>query len=258
MDTESPTRILHLPSGHNFRDIGGYPAANGRTVKWRQIFRSGYMSRITGDDVSALHALGIDTICDFRANAERSEHPTVWHDTTPTELWARDYDFSAGALAQHVARPDVVGAEVRESMLEIYRMLPFEQADSYHELFDRIANGRIPLVFNCSAGKDRTRVASALLLSVLGVSRDDIEDDYMLTNETIDGLISYMESSKKYRNIVTIRREHALPLLRAEREYLETSFHMVEEGHGTVENYMTDVLGISHAQQDAIRANLLE
>jgi protein-tyrosine phosphatase len=62
MKIESPARILHLPSGHNFRDIGGYPAKDGLTVKWRQVFRSGYMSKITGADTEQLHRLGIDTI----------------------------------------------------------------------------------------------------------------------------------------------------------------------------------------------------
>ncbi len=250
-------RILHLATGHNFRDIGGYPTHDGRSVKWRQVFRSGYMSSVTGEDAAQLHALGIDTICDLRATGERETRPTRWHTQSSTELWARDYEFSSGALSQLVQRPDVMHGDMHAAMITIYQELPFEQADSYRELFRRLAAGRVPMVFNCSAGKDRTGLASALLLSVLGVPRDVIEEDYLLTNATIDGLISYMETESHYSNFVSSRREHAMPLLRAEPEYLATSYDVIAARHGTVDSYMSDVLGITAADQDAIRAHLL-
>lgn len=255
--TSAHQRILHLPTGHNFRDIGGYPAADGRSVRWRQVYRSGYMSKITGDDIAALHALGIDTICDFRANDEREERPTVWHEGTTTELWARDYEFSAGALAELMENTDILEGQTRDSMIEIYTVLPYEQADSYREMFRRLAAGRVPLVFNCSAGKDRTGVASALLLSLLGVPRDVIYDDYMLTNASMDGLVAYMEQSPKYRAFVVERRDHALPLIRAERDYLDTTFAVIAQDHGSVERYLADVLDISPEDQITMRDNLL-
>jgi protein-tyrosine phosphatase len=254
----TPDRILPLTTGHNFRDMGGYRAADGRVVKWRQLFRSGFMSKIAGDDAAHLVALGIDTICDLRANGERETRPTKWHDMAKTELWVRDYDFSAGALFELIKRADVMHDEMRATMIEIYRVLPFEQAESYREMFKRLAAGRLPLVFNCSAGKDRTGVAAALILSVLGVARDVIEEDYLLTNSAISGLISYMENEPKYREFVIGRREHAMPLLRAESEYLATSFAVIEAQHGTVANYLTDILDITADEQAAIRAHLLE
>jgi protein-tyrosine phosphatase len=257
-DDVQPQRVLQLATGHNFRDIGGYPAEGGRTVKWRRIFRSGFMSRISGDDLQQLKGLGIDTICDFRANGERERHPTSWQADSQTELWARDYDFSAGGLFQLIERSDVIAGEMRDTMVEVYRVLPFEQADSYREMFKRIAAGRVPLVFNCSAGKDRTGVAAALLLAVLGVSRESIEADYLLTNEFIGRLIAYMENEPKYARFVTDRREHAMPLLRADADYLATSFDTIEASHGSVGGYLTTVLGVTEAEQNAIRVNLLD
>jgi protein-tyrosine phosphatase len=251
-------RVLKLPTGHNFRDLGGYPAQDGLSVKWRQVFRSGFMSKIAGDDLAQLRALGVDTICDLRANTERATRPTRWHEADPTELWTRDYDFSAGALFELLERPDVIKGEMHETMVNIYRVLPFEQADSYREMFRRLAAGRVPLVFNCSAGKDRTGVAAALLLSVLGVPRDVIEEDYLLTNAAMDGLVDYMRNEPKYAAFVTTRREHAMPLLRAESEYLTTSFAAIDAAHGSVREYMADILGISAEDQAAIRGHLLD
>jgi protein-tyrosine phosphatase len=258
MNIENQQRILHLPSGHNFRDIGGYRTDDGRTVKWRQIFRSGYMSKITDEDRDQLHRLGIDTICDFRANGERTERPTVWHEGTATQLWARDYELSAGALGDLMKEPHIQAAQSRASMLAVYRELPYEQADSYREMFDRIAAGRVPLVFNCSAGKDRTGVASALVLTLLGVPRGVVDEDYLLTNATIDDLFKFMAESKQYKAFVTDRREQIMPVMMAEKEYLDTSFDVIEREHGSVENYVRDILSLSDDAIEAIRVNLLD
>lgn len=258
MTSDSHPRFIHLPSGHNFRDLGGYPAADGRSVRWRQVFRSGFMSKITAADAATLHALGIDTICDFRANAERDERPTLWHGGSATQLWARDYDFSAGAIAELLDRPDILAAQTRDTMIEIYRELPYEQADSLRELFARIAAGRLPLLFNCSAGKDRTGIASALLLDLLGVARDTIEQDYMLTNAAMDGLIAFMADSPKYRHLLDDADIGRIePLLRAEPDYLATSFAVIEDTHGSVAAYMSEVVGVGADERAAIRELLL-
>jgi protein-tyrosine phosphatase len=257
MIDDSPPRFLPLPTGHNFRDMGGYHAADGRRVKWGQLFRSGYMSRIDADDAERLNALGIDTICDLRANDERDERPTLWHSAAKTELWARDHAFSAGKLGELMLRPDLKVDHTTESMMVIYEALPHEQAVSYRELLLRIAQGRVPIVFNCSAGKDRTGVAAALILSILGVSRALIEEDYLLSNTVVDGLIAFMESSSKYGPAVRERRHLVLPMLRVEPEYLAKSFATIERKHGSMDRYLDEVLGIGADEQVAIRENLL-
>jgi protein-tyrosine phosphatase len=253
-----PWRVVQLAKGHNFRDIGGYPAANGRTTKWRHIFRSGYMSRVTDEDITQLHALGIVTICDFRTNSERLHRPTQWHKGTTTDLWARDYDFSTGAIFDMADSALVSAAEMRASMLKLYEELPFDQSGSYREMFQRISSGRVPLLFNCSAGKDRTGVAAALILGLLGVPRDVIEQDYMLTNVAMDGLIAFMEKEPKYSKFITENRDQAMPLLRAEPEYLHASFNAIDEKYGTIEDYVRAELGLTHGDIAAIQAHLLD
>ena len=234
MRDPTPPRFIPLPSGHNFRDLGGYATADGRHVRWGMLFRSGFMSKISAEDGATLHALGIDTICDLRANGERAERPTRWHEGSATELWARDHHFSAGAIAELIASLDAIASQTRDSMIEVYRKLPWEQTESLREMFGRIVAGRVPLLFNCSAGKDRTGIAAALLLSLLGVPRETIEEDYLLTNQAMDGLIAFMADSPMYRDFVHARREHAMPLLRAELDYLATSFAAIEQRHGSV------------------------
>ena len=255
--TDPLPRILARSTGQNFRDMGGYPVMDGRTTRWRTLFRSGVMSRVKDDDHDELHALGIDTICDFRANGERERHPTRWHERGTTELWMRDYDFSSGNLHQMVQKPDVVADDVHAAMTEIYRHMPFEQAPAFAEMFKRLAAGRVPLVFNCSAGKDRTGIAAALILTVLGASPEVIEGDYMLTNDAIEGLSSFLIGDPNYKALIAERIEHAQPLLRAEPEYLATAFSVIESEHGSVEAYLHDRLGVTSADRQAIQGHLL-
>lgn len=253
----APPRMLCLETGHNFRDIGGYPSEDGRHVRWRRVFRSGVMSRITGDDATQLHELGIDTICDLRTNSERRRRPTLWHEGGATTLWERDHQSSGGALTELTERADLSAADVRAVMRDVYKELPYEQADGVRELFRRIAEGHLPLVFNCSAGKDRTGVAAALLLSALGVPRAFIEEDYLLTNEFLPRLIPLLQADSSFGNFVRDRPDAALPLLRAEHEYLAAMFESIAARDGSVADYLQNVAGVTPAELAAIRAELL-
>jgi protein-tyrosine phosphatase len=256
----APPRVLPIDTGHNVRDLGGYPSSEGRTVRWRHLFRSGVMSRVAGEDVAALRALGIASICDFRTNDERVRRPTVWHEHegSPTELYARDYDFSGGSLFTLFESGTLTAPEMHDTMIGVYRELPFEQAEAYRAMFTRIAAGQVPLLFNCSAGKDRTGVAAALLLHMLEVPHHIITQDYLETNIFLEKLASFMATEPKYKLLVESQYEVALPLLRAEAEYLEAAFAAITARHGTVAAYFADELGISPADQDNIRARLLE
>ena len=258
MNIEKSERILPLSSGQNFRDMGGYRTADGRMVKWGHIFRSGHMAKINDEDRVRLHDLGIKKICDFRANGERAERPTLWHEGSETDLWARDHEFSSGAMTQMLGRTDFEAAHIRDYMLKIYGELPYEQAESYRETFSLIAGGQVPLVFNCTAGKDRTGLAAAILLELLGVSRDVIVEDYLLTNHAIDGLFAYMADTKKYGAFVTAKRDEIMPLMIADADYLNVSFAKIDSEHGSMESYAREILGFDKAIIESICENLLD
>lgn len=258
MTISQPPRILPLKSGHNFRDMGGYPTREGRQVKWRTVYRSGYMSRIDDSDREELHRLGIDTICDFRSNSERDERPTIWHEGSPTELWSRDHEHSVGILFELMKRADPKAEDTRNAMVDAYRTLPYEQSDSYREFFGRLAAGRLPILFNCSAGKDRTGVAAAILLDLLGVSREQIVEDYMISNNYIDGLIEWMRTSSNYAAFVSEDIDRAMPLMSCDASYLDTTFATIESNHGSTAAYLAEELGIAPDQQARIREYLLD
>lgn len=253
---------MHRPPGiktaHNLRDMGGIVAQDGRRVRRGMLYRSGHMAAIAGDDLPAIRALRIDSVVDLRANDERARHPTAWPEGTETELWARDYSFSSGSLHDILSRSDLGSDDVHNAMVGIYERLHDEQAESFAELFKRLAAGRVPLLFNCSAGKDRTGVAAALILSVIGVDEAAIVEDYLVTNAWIDALAAHLIKDPRYSNMLEHRRAQGLPLLHADSAYLDAAFGAIAREYGSVAAYVAQRLGVDQHDQATMREMLLE
>lgn len=247
-------RLVTLEGGFNFRDFGGYAAADGRRVKRGLLYRSGVMTHLTGDDAARLHDLGIATICDLRTTSERAAQPTLWHEGSEIEYWARDYQGRAGNLGAMLSREDASAADLRAVMIEAYQLIPWQQADSYRAMFERLAAGRVPLVVNCSAGKDRTGIAVALVLAALGVPKDVIEADYLFTNRAdFDWLRARFAG-----RLSSLPPEVIAPMFASDLAYLDAMFVAIENRHGSISAYLRDILGIGPDGLEALRANLLD
>jgi len=171
-------RILPLEGGRNFRDLGGYRTEDGRQVRWGRLYRSGVMAGLTASDLAYVNGLGIRFICDLRAPGERSREPHPFTGPDAPAMASFDYDMSrsmAGVLGART-RADAVAA-FADAYVDMAQYL----APNYADMFERLLRRETPLTVNCSAGKDRTGVAAALILSVLGASRDTVVADYALS-----------------------------------------------------------------------------
>ncbi len=176
--TRVAERLLPLEGGRNFRDIGGWRAADGRQVKWGKIYRSGVMANLTLADLEYLKKLGILAICDLRNPQERTSEPNPFLKTPGPKVVATDYDMSASmaAFMTMKTREDAI-----QGFADAYVGFLDMLTPHYTDMFARLVANEGPLAFNCSAGKDRTGMASALILSVLGVPRETVLTDYGLT-----------------------------------------------------------------------------
>lgn len=251
-------RLIPIAGSHNLRDLGGYRTADGRTVRRGLLYRSGVMTGTSEADHAAFRDLGIATIFDLRANHERTHRPTVWHEGTGVTYHSRDHEQSVGALDRMIETGSVAAEGVTTMIREVYRQLPFEQAGSYRALFRLILDRQLPLLFNCTAGKDRTGVAAALILCALGVPREAIEYDYTLTELSLDRLVAIILEDPRYAGFTALPREDYLPMLRADAGYLSIAFETIEDRHGSVVAYLDEVLGVGPADIEALRAALLE
>ena len=177
---DSPTRHLALQGASNFRDLGGYPTSDGRTTRWRHIFRSNHLGQLTAADVEIVRALGVRSAFDFRGVEERAAGVCVVNEITvhslpiePTVVAALRAELAEGRLTAPVAL---------ELMRQSYRNYVRDNTHSFRALFGHLLEDRAPLVIHCTAGKDRTGFACALILHTLGVPDEVISEDYLLTN----------------------------------------------------------------------------
>lgn len=250
-------RIVPMEGGHNFRDIGGYPAAHGRHIARGLVFRSGTMSELSERDHAILEGLGLKVICDLRSTSERDRRPSRLPQAAQYEIWSRDHQMSAGDLTAAMRRPDATPDTVRGIMIKAYRTLAYEQAPSYRELFLRIARGSLPLVFHCAAGKDRTGIAAALLLELLGVPREQIFADYVMTDAFFARACRLVASDPLGDQLAGVEQAIWEPMLRADPTYLAAMFLELEVRHGSAVHFIHEELGLTEDEVAAIRSRLL-
>ncbi len=251
-------RLLALEGSRNLRDLGGYPTGDGRQVKWGMLFRSGSIAGLTQADWEHMTARGVRALCDLRTTHERTHEPFAWAETPGLKYWARDYPSSFGELRKVMASDFPTGEDARAAMLAGFAELPFEQSLAYRQIFRHLRDGDVPLLFNCSAGKDRAGTAAAIILSALGVPREVVVQDFQLTDE-LGNLREAMMSRPE--NVSLLSRQPAevsYAILSADPAYIATALASIDSRHGSIERYVDEMLGIGAAELAEIRDILLE
>ena len=251
-------RVLPLQGGQNFRDLGGYRTADGRIVKWGTIYRSGAMHRLTTDDFRYLASAGLKTVVDLRSTSERSKEAVAWPEGMKPEVHSKDYELDSRTLFASLAKPGLTGAEVKATMARFYRDVPITFADQYSVIFAEILAGDTPLAFNCSAGKDRTGVASALLLIALGVPRETAIEDYLLSNTYFKPDVAAADpKDPQVAFFARLPAEARQALMGVDRSYLEAALATVDAYPGGPEAYYREKLGMDVASIAKLRDKLL-
>jgi protein-tyrosine phosphatase len=254
--TPAHDRLLPLEGGQNFRDLGGYRTADGRVVKWDRIYRSGAMSRLTEKDFAWLAAHDLKTVVDFRDTRERTAEPVNWPATAKPTVLSRDYAMEHGMFMNALLKPDQTGEEVSKVMATLYRDIPNLFADQYRTLFEQLLATDGAVAFNCSAGKDRTGVAAAILLSVLGVDRETVIQDYLLSNAHFRPQAMKADDP----NMAMFRKlppEAVKALMGVDRHYIEAAFATMEAYPGGMKGYYREKLGLDDVKIASLRAKYL-
>jgi protein-tyrosine phosphatase len=255
---DDPRRHVALHGAYNTRDLGGYPTFDNRRVRWGRVYRSSALSQATDDDVAELIGRGIRFICDLRSGPERLAAPNAWAAVAGIESWGLPPMENVGDSRQLLEASLVSVEETRALMMRTYRQIPFDQARGYAHAFARLARDSTPLLFHCSAGKDRSGVAAALLLDVLGVSREAISRDYLLSNRVRAQIEAAFVADPRHELAARDLSRSWSPLMDADAWYLAAMFDAVESQRGSVAGYFSADLGIDAAGLGALRAQLLE
>src|ERR1700681_3107596 len=244
----APARHLNLAGASNFRDLGGYPGRDGRAVRWRQIFRSNHLVHLTEADIEGLRPLELKSAFDFRGTDERvaaicglaeiAVHSLPIEPTVVATLRAR---LAEGAVLS--------AADVLDVMRQSYRNYVRYNTASFRALFAHLLEDRAPLVIHCTAGKDRTGFACALILHVLGVPDDLIAEDYLLTNRFYRRDPS--TSSDLPEDVKQV-------LASVQTSFLAAAFEAVSAEYGGLECYLRGGLGLRAQERAGLEARYLE
>lgn len=224
-----PSRVLPIEGAYNVRDLGGYPAADNKTVKWRKVIRSGDLNLLTDKDIAYFNEIPLKTYIDFRDSAEIASAP----DKTPPSLINQLFlPIETG----NIINMETITPEFAETALvEGNKHFARDNQDVYKEFFRILMEQEsTPLLFHCSAGKDRTGFGAALFLASLGVDREVIIEDYLLTNKLL---------KDKYADVIA-QMPALKPLFEVRKEYILAAFEVIDTEYGGMESYLTNQLGV--------------
>ena len=246
---------------HNFRELGGYKACDGRHVKHNIFFRAPALCKIeTKEDFEKFKSFGIKTIYDFRSKPEREFKPdpvfegVIRHEISAlTDLDGNEINFDFKGF-ENLSKEKI--AELIKLVQVGYSKMAINNK-AYIEMFKDICAGNVPLLYHCSAGKDRTGVASALILSLFGVDKEDIIYDYLKTNDynAEDVIKKAMVSTD---SLPPEAMEAVKSLSGVQRKSLEEVFDKIIEKYGTMDNYFEREFGINAEKRKQLMDMYLE
>ena len=254
-------RNVGIASVPNLRDLGGYRTADGKTIASGLVYRSNQLSGIPPADMEKLAGLGLKNAFDLRTAEERNKRPEELPkgvNYVVLNVLADSPQAGPAQLEKLMGNPKVANAELGGGKVEAafqasYRefiALPSARRE-FSKLFMSLGDRQqVPALFHCTTGKDRTGWAAAAFLSLMGVPKGKVYEDYLRSNDYI--LPAYQKAIDAF---VAGGGNAEIPkaILGVKKEYLDAAFDEMQKRYGTIERYFTEGLGIDAAQQQAMR-----
>ncbi len=254
------SRVLKIPGVRNLRDLGGYKTLDGRTVKWGRLFRSGRLSDLPSRGLDILSEIDFYAIIDFRSTYEVQRQPDRVPDG-PAFIHLPVMDEANREMSREIRRriqdSHFDGFDPSSLILKAYQQFPTEFTPAYKTFMENVRDsGGAPVLWHCTAGKDRTGYAAAILLRLFGVDQSTIDEDYLLSNQHVKlinkrVLAAIMAGGfKAYRMIK--------PLLGVQIQWLKASFETIDKEWGSFEIYTREGLGLTDSDINRIKDIYLE
>lgn len=243
-------RLVALFAVHNFRDLGGYPTADGRATKWNTLYRADGLYRLTAADARKVADLGVRTVVDLRTDNEvrtRGRFPVRDHAVSYHHLPIIDATWGESVT------PEIEDSV--EFLVWAYRQMLAEAAPRFADAIRLLAStDALPAVFHCAAGKDRTGILSALVLGSLGVDDAIIAADYGLTRQATQRLVAWARVHQP--ELADLYLKMPARFVAADPQAMTVILGDLASGHGSVRNFVRDI-GVDEPTLAALERGLL-
>jgi protein-tyrosine phosphatase len=251
-------RRLPLDGAPNIRDLGGYPTHDGRTTRWKKLLRGGRLSGLSNSDQQLLSAYEIQIICDFRNPNEYQQDVTNLSKHSNAVI--HNISISPGNQQNIVDISSINASDMALWMQQLNRELALDHSHRFRQMFDLLLGTEGgAFLFHCSAGKDRTGFAAALILSALDVPRDIIIEDYLLTAQYYPpaGELDYL-TNKYAADNPDVDLDLFATLTSTRREFLEAALNAVDEHYGSINNYLDTEIGLDAQKRRQLKRHYVE
>jgi protein-tyrosine phosphatase len=257
-------RLVNFDRILNFRDFGGWDAADGARVARGKLYRSASFHEATDADVEKLNAMGLRFLVDLRRPEERTHEPSRWSNESCRVIFTDEGVGAGPSLPPHLVallQSDLSPQATRDYMTSLYREIPYDLrlVRLYRDWFTELGEGGAGVI-HCAAGKDRTGIGCALTLLALGVDEDAVFADYEFTNQAVDleRRMPRIQARMEERLSRKLDPEALRPMLGVELGYLHAALDEINERSGSVERYLNDVLGVGDVERTQLRQRVLE
>lgn len=258
-------QIHRIEGVKNLRDMGGYVNKKGSSLAHGRLFRSGHFAELTENTAADVSALGITTAIDFRSTSETDRQPAPNLNNWQPRYFANPIGGNAAAwvreLYDSLSKTDFPAKELRDQFILAFETIPIANAAGLKRMFDILIdeNDAGAAVFHCTAGKDRTGIAGALIMTTLQMPDEAIFEDFLMTNQAVDleTTSAHYAELMSERAGITINPKDVHPLVGVEPDFLKAAFGVMAKEYGSVEDYLTVAMGLTPERREAMKARFL-
>ena len=253
-------RRLKIPGVSNYRDLGGYQTLDGLTVKWGQLYRSGHLTNLTSRGLDIISDFDLYAIINFRSNFESARQPKrvlVGPKLIHLPIMDQANREMSKEIRERIQNKNYDGFIPDRLILKSYQQFPTDFNPAFRTFLHTVRDaGGKPVLWHCTAGKDRTGYAAAILLRLLGVDQSVIYQDYLLSNQYVNPINRQVLAAIIARGYKAYRMIR--PMMSVQQKWLMASFESIEKEWGSFEAYVSDGLDLSSSDVEQMRNVLLE
>lgn len=249
-----PSRVVALAGADNFRDLGGYPIPGGGEVARGLVYRSDGLQSLTDDDLRIVEERGITTVIDLRHQREFDIRPSRLPSSAQRVSHCLMSPVDAAGKAADVRQAARESGDGHDMLEVMYTLMIDHSAQQFADVITAIADADAPLLFHCHGGKDRTGLVAAFVLELLGVERELVLDDYVLTSEL------RVADADAFRDLMDdgLSAAAAAGVLGAPRELMVSVLGRLDTEHGGAGGYLRDVGGLDDTVISRLRDRLVK